>query len=74
MSKHEVKQCARCNSTFECKAGDITNCQCYGIELTAAAEGYIAKTYTECLCRTCLLQLNNQYLLFTAQTERYKQR
>jgi hypothetical protein len=74
MSKHEIKQCAKCNTSFECKAGDITNCQCHGVQLSAEAEGYISKTYNDCLCRNCLQQLNNQYTLFILQTERYKQR
>jgi Cysteine-rich CWC len=74
MSKHEIKQCTRCNTSFECKAGDIRNCQCYGVLLSAEAEGYISKKYNDCLCNNCLQQLNNQYILFTEQTERYKQR
>ncbi len=74
MSKHEEKNCARCGASFECKSGDITNCQCYGVKMNAAAEGFIQKKYDDCLCRNCLQQLNRQYILFTEQKERYKQR
>lgn len=74
MSKHEIKTCPRCRNSFECKAGDITNCQCYGVKLSAEAEGFISKQYDDCLCRNCLLQLSHQYMLFTEQKERYTQR
>lgn len=74
MSKHEEKTCARCNTTFECKPGDIVNCQCYGIELSAAAETFIQSQYSDCLCRNCLLQLQQTYFRFQAQPELYKNR
>ena len=74
MSKHEIKTCARCGATFECKAGDITNCQCYGVKLSAEAEGFISKQYDDCLCRNCLQQLSRQHTLFIEQKERYSQR
>jgi hypothetical protein len=57
--KHELKQCARCNNSFECKQGDVINCQCYGIVLSTEAQDYIANTYNDCLCKACLLQLQN---------------
>jgi Cysteine-rich CWC len=63
MNKHEQKQCPRCGSGFECRVGDITRCQCYGIVLPAATEGWIAQQYGDCLCRTCLLQLKAMPLL-----------
>ncbi|RYY71995.1 MAG: hypothetical protein EOO13_01190 [Chitinophagaceae bacterium] len=62
--KHELKNCPRCNRSFECKPGDIGNCQCYGISCTDAAKELIAKKYDDCLCRECLLELNNQPVLF----------
>jgi hypothetical protein len=74
MSKHETKTCPRCNSHFECRPGDITNCQCYGIELNIATEGFIASHYGDCLCRNCLQQLQQSYFLFKDQPELYKQR
>jgi hypothetical protein len=74
MNKHEEKKCARCNATFECKPGDIVHCQCYGIELNAEAEAFIQKQYSDCLCRNCLLQLQQSYFLFQSQPERFKNR
>ena len=43
--KHEQKECPRCQTLFECKAGDIVNCQCYGIDLSAKEEGLIRLKY-----------------------------
>lgn len=57
MSKHEEKICDRCKTGFECKPGDVINCQCYGITLSADAETYIQLRYNDCLCRNCLLQI-----------------
>ncbi|MFT3683048.1 MAG: cysteine-rich CWC family protein [Ferruginibacter sp.] len=72
--KHEQKHCPRCKAPFECRVGDITSCQCYGVELTVAEEAFIATQYDECLCRNCLLLLKNRYHLFTEQKDRYSQR
>ena len=67
MCKHEEKKCPRCNTAFECKAGDILKCQCYGIEISAAEEAFIKLTYSDCLCKNCLLQLKQRYSLFVEQ-------
>lgn len=72
--KLELKECPRCHTSFECKAGDITNCQCYGIELSAKEEGYIRSKYDDCLCRNCLLQLKQPLNLFKEENEIYKNR
>jgi len=42
---------------FECKAGNVTECQCSGIDLDGAAKDYIAGSYADCLCRRCLLEI-----------------
>lgn len=52
--KHEIKTCPRCGSTFECRVGDILQCQCYGITLTIDQQREIIKNYDDCLCRSCL--------------------
>lgn len=57
--KHEYKTCPRCGTGFECKAGNILQCQCYGIELSAAARQIVEQQYQDCLCRSCLEALNN---------------
>ena len=64
MNRHETKNCPRCNATFECKPGSITQCQCYGIELTAEQKTFLEQHYSDCLCRNCLLQLQDEFELF----------
>ena len=71
MCKHEEKKCPRCGGGFECKVGDILKCQCYGIELSADEEAFIKTNYSDCLCRNCLLQLKQRYLLFVEQKAFY---
>ncbi|MFT3979588.1 MAG: cysteine-rich CWC family protein [Ferruginibacter sp.] len=62
--KHEPKICPRCKKAFECKPADIGNCQCHGLQFTTAAKEFIAKKYDDCLCRQCLMELNDQTILF----------
>ncbi|MEP6681926.1 MAG: cysteine-rich CWC family protein [Parafilimonas sp.] len=64
MPVHETKICVRCNNAFECKAGDITNCQCNNIELSIEERSFIEDGYSDCVCINCLLQLKNRYVLF----------
>ncbi|MBV9962900.1 MAG: cysteine-rich CWC family protein [Parafilimonas sp.] len=64
MPLHEVKTCSRCNNGFECKAGDITHCQCNNIQLSVEERAFIEERYKDCLCANCLLQLKNRYMLF----------
>jgi len=66
MIKHEVNHCPRCTATFECKVGDISNCQCSEVKLSDLTQSFIAKTDFDCLCRNCLLQLN-QLVRISAQ-------
>ncbi len=64
MCKHETKTCPRCNSGFECKPGNITQCQCYGMELNDEQRAYIEQRYNDCLCRECLQYLKQELNLF----------
>jgi Cysteine-rich CWC len=64
MCKHETKSCPRCKAAFECKPGNITQCQCYGIELSEGQKAYIEQRYNDCLCRQCLQYLQQEYFLF----------
>jgi len=64
MCMHEEKTCQRCSSVFECKAGSITECQCYVIQLSNEERMFIEECYDDCLCRNCLLELKNRYLVF----------
>ncbi|TMI92105.1 MAG: hypothetical protein E6H06_15070 [Bacteroidetes bacterium] len=64
MCMHEEKICPRCSNKFECKLGSITECQCYGIVLTTEESAFIENRYNDCLCRKCLLELKNRYMIF----------
>jgi len=64
MCLHETKNCQRCHAPFECKAGSVTQCQCFGITLPAEQRAYLEQRYNDCLCRNCLLQLNEEFELF----------
>jgi flavin reductase (DIM6/NTAB) family NADH-FMN oxidoreductase RutF len=76
MCLHEAKYCPRCTKTFECKVGNITQCQCYGVALSAVERAYIDSRFTDCVCRNCLLQLKNDYLqsknLFISQLKKHR--
>lgn len=64
MCQHESKSCPRCKKTFECKPGNISQCQCYGIEMSSEQRAYIDQRYTDCLCRDCLQYLSIELNLF----------
>lgn len=61
MCKHENKICPRCGTAFECKVGNITQCQCYGIKLSNEEQGYISKQFGDCLCFNCMIVLRTAY-------------
>jgi hypothetical protein len=60
MCQHETKTCGRCNEPFECKVGNILQCQCNGISLSDDEKKYLADNYTDCLCRNCLLAIKKE--------------
>lgn len=72
--KHEQKECPHCQTMFECKAGNIVNCQCYGIDLSAAEQDLIRLKYDDCLCRNCLLQIKQPLNLIKMETDLKKNR
>lgn len=57
--KYEPKTCPRCGAGFECKAGTIVQCQCYGIVLPEQLQLVLEQVYRDCLCRDCLEALLN---------------
>ena len=61
MCRHEEKHCPRCGIAFECKTGNITQCQCYGIKLNNEEQQWIGKQFTDCLCFSCINNLRAQY-------------
>jgi hypothetical protein len=64
MCQHETKNCPRCKQAFECKPGNIAQCQCYGVTLFDEQRAYIERRYNDCLCRDCLQYLSNELNLF----------
>jgi hypothetical protein len=64
MCKHEEKYCPRCRAAFECRVGDVAQCQCSGIGMPDEAKQFIAGRYSDCLCRNCLLELKQPDILF----------
>jgi hypothetical protein len=64
MSCHEQRKCPRCGNGFECKPGNITECQCFGVALTDEQRSWIEQKYSDCLCRDCLQHLQQQVNLF----------
>ncbi len=64
MPLHETKQCARCSRNFECKVGNIAECQCTQVQLTYEERLFIEEKYTDCLCGQCLQTLQFQYKLY----------
>jgi Cysteine-rich CWC len=62
MCKHEEKKCPVCNVTFECKPGNIVQCQCYGILLSPEEKALLEEKYDDCLCRRCLKHESSRIL------------
>ncbi|RYY54062.1 MAG: hypothetical protein EOO09_15765 [Chitinophagaceae bacterium] len=60
MACHETKYCPRCKSPFECKVGSISECQCNVVKLDEAQRREIAANYSDCLCASCLVELQKE--------------
>ena len=58
MVKHEEKICEKCGVAFECKVGDIANCQCSQVKLSDAVQLFLANNFSDCLCLNCLKEIN----------------
>ncbi|MEM6299566.1 MAG: cysteine-rich CWC family protein [Bacteroidota bacterium] len=72
--KHEIKYCPRCQNPFECKVSNIMHCQCMHVELSKETSVYLESTEYDCLCRSCLVELNQliekcKQLTFPRQSE-----
>ena len=61
MCSHEDKNCPRCGIAFECKVGNILQCQCYCITINDEERQYISKQFTDCLCFNCIIALRTDY-------------
>lgn len=64
MPQHEPKICPRCRQQFECRTGDVPNCQCSAVSLTIEERAFIEDRYEDCLCINCLKDLKNKYVFF----------
>jgi len=54
--------CPRCKAPFVCRADDIQQCQCWGVNLSPEDRENIRRAgfseeQASCLCRQCLLEL-----------------
>ena len=54
----KIKTCQRCQNEFNCNADKISNCSCFGVELSDATQTYLTKLKFDCLCTPCLEELN----------------
>lgn len=63
MPHHEQKNCPRCNQIFECKVGNVLECQCSQIQLSYEEKIHIEQAFTDCLCIDCLDELQHQHRL-----------
>jgi len=61
---HELKSCPRCNKSFECKAGNISECNCFGVKMTEELRAYLEQRYSDCHCNSCLEYLQTELNLF----------
>jgi len=58
ITKHETKYCLRCKASFECKVGDVVNCQCNTVVLSPETQLFLDGTNFDCLCAACLQDFN----------------
>ncbi len=54
LHKYEIKRCPRCGRTFECKSGNITQCQCSQVLMPHGLPPWVKELYPDCLCQQCL--------------------
>lgn len=64
MPQHENIKCPRCSTEFECKLGNISECQCTQVSLSYEEQLFIEEKYNDCLCVKCLQTLQFQYKLY----------
>ncbi len=72
MQKHEIKTCPRCTHPFECKTGDILNCQCETVKLSQQQRDYIFQKHDDCLCANCLRILRSEFNIVEFNQQMHK--
>lgn len=60
MKKVLNKNCGNCRKEISCNVYDIENCSCLPIELSPQIRKFLAKTYFDCLCNSCLEELSQK--------------
>ena len=55
---HTPKSCSRCSTAIECRANDISKCDCAKIEITKETTRFLKQTNYNCLCNECLSQVD----------------
>lgn len=55
--KHDARTCPRCSSEFICRANRIQRCDCLNVPLSTFALEYIRERFVDCLCVSCLEEL-----------------
>ncbi len=61
MPAHETKVCEICGTNFECKVGNVTECQCFGVKLNPEEQLFIKNKYNDCLCANCMQAVKSKY-------------
>lgn len=59
--KHEAKECPRCGNVFECKVGNIAECQCRTVTLNQEELDYLRDNFEDCLCAECMKLAKVEY-------------
>ena len=62
MGKHEEKQCEGCDSRFECKVGNIIECECFEVNLSTEQREVLSEKFSDCVCSSCLRDIAKQSL------------
>jgi len=57
MSKAEVKNCPRCEQSFECHSSAMFLCQCNQVDLDEEVMEQLRDHYDDCVCLKCLQQV-----------------
>lgn len=55
MTNEEIN-CPCCGRMFNCTPCNISNCQCNNISLTVEQRQQLSEQFSECICRSCLLE------------------
>ncbi len=76
MSKHETKNCPRCNEIFECKVNNIFNCLCYDENISQKTRTFLSRANIGCNCTSCLryyddLLKDKEMLLFPTKSDAF---